>query len=83
MVRHGVPRTLALAYLREARRASMTCVHGRWSTDPVRAGVGLRQGTLAVPVLFHWVLQECMDVLHRPLFSKALTHLSWAATSSA
>lgn len=47
MFRRGVPRPWALAYLHEARRASMKFVHGLWSTNLFRDGVGLRQGSSA------------------------------------
>lgn len=60
MRRRNVPEVLALAYLREARRACMTFDHADWSTRPVCAGVGLRQGCSAAPMLFRWVLADCM-----------------------
>lgn len=34
----------SFAYIREARRASMTLKHAAWRTQPIRAGDGLRQG---------------------------------------
>lgn len=42
MRRGGVPEPLAMAYIREARRACMQFEHADWSTQPVRAGIGLR-----------------------------------------
>lgn len=39
--------------------------HATWSTDPIRAGVGLRQGGSASFVLFRWVLRDCLEPLHQ------------------
>lgn len=71
MQKRGVPGVLALAYLREARRARMRFRHASWHTDPIRAGVGLRQGCSASPMLFRWVLQDCLD-------ERTMTHVAWA-----
>lgn len=57
MLKRGVPRPLALAYLREACRASI-------GGALIRAGIGLRQGCSATPMLFRWVLQRFMEALH-------------------
>lgn len=85
MLRRGVPMPLAMAYLREARRASITFVHCGWSTDNIKAGVDLHEGCSAASMLFRWVLQDCMEVLHTQweasglgiqLFSKVFTHLA-------
>lgn len=87
MKKRGVPEPLALAYLREARRAHMRFRHATWSTDPIRAGVGLRQGCSPSPMLFRWVLQDCLEPLHEEwtrngrgvsLDSRTLTHVAWA-----
>lgn len=44
MLRRGVPVAIAMAYIREARRAHMTMHHGAWQTHQIRADVGLRSG---------------------------------------
>lgn len=82
-----VPEPLALAYIREARKASMTFEHGAWRTPPVVASVGLRQGCSASPMLFRWILSDCLGKLAHKweaegkgvmLQSKVLTQLAWA-----
>lgn len=87
MRRRSVPEPLVLVYLREARRARMMFRHANWHTPPVRAGVGLRQGCSAAPMLFRLVLQDALEPLHDQwvrqgrgieLQSRTLTHVAWA-----
>lgn len=74
-------------YIPEAHRASMMFEHAAWRTHPVRAGVGLRQGCSASPVIFRWVMSDCLERPGRKwetedkgvmLQPKVLTHLAWA-----
>lgn len=53
----------------------------------MRAGVGLCQGCSASPILFRWVLQDCIEALHKRLCLRngrlqvdadTLAHLAWA-----
>lgn len=85
--RRKVPESLALAYLRKARRAHMTFRHANWHTPLVKAGVGLRQGCSAAPMLFRWVLQDALEPLFDQwvvqgrgikLQSRTLTQVAWA-----
>lgn len=61
--RRCAPEAFALASIREMRRASMAFEHCDWSTPPVTAGVGLRQGCSVAPMVFRWILPECMSEL--------------------
>lgn len=60
-------------------------------TDPIRAGVGLRQGCTASPMLFRWVLQDTLEPLHTTWTRRGyglsvddviVTHLAWADDTS-
>lgn len=60
--------------------------HAAWNTDPIRAGAGLVICS-ASPMLFRWVLQDCLEPLHLEwtqngrgmgLDSRTLTHVPWA-----
>lgn len=87
MAGRGVLLPLAAAYVREARRAHTVLSHAEWKTEPIRAGVGLRQGCAASPMIFRWVLQDLLEPLHKSWTERglgilvdddALTHLAWA-----
>lgn len=80
MQKRCVPEELSLTYIREARRAA-------WRTTPVRASVGLRQNYSTSPMLFRWVLSDCLVRLAERwesegkgmmLQAKVLTCLVWA-----
>lgn len=53
----------------------MEFIHVGWSAGPIRAGVGLRQGCSASPMLFRWALQDCLEPL-RDLECRKNTGLS-------
>lgn len=84
VLRHGVPRRMALVYVREARRARMSMHDTDWETQPVRIGVGLRPACSAAPIFVRWVLQDCTEKLQGSgrqrgaLQSRVLTHLALA-----
>lgn len=87
MRKRGVPDALAFAHSREARGAHMKSRHASWSADPIRAGVDLRQGCSASPMLFRWVLQDCLAPLHQEwqhrgrgvaFDARTLAHVAWA-----
>lgn len=70
-----------------ARRALMVLRHASWETSPIRAGIGLRQGCSASPLVFRWVLQDCLMPLHNTwaesgrgirVEEETLAHLAWA-----
>lgn len=65
----------------------MRCRHSNWETPPVAAGVGLRQGSSAAPMLFPWVLQDALDSLCDKwttdgkgvtLHTGVMAHIAWA-----
>lgn len=60
MVKRGVPYPLALAYIREGMRAQMALSHEDCITEPIRAGVGLRQSCRASPTCFQRVFQDTL-----------------------
>lgn len=65
----------------------MTMHHADSETQPIKAGVGLRQGCCAAPMIVRWALQDCTQELQESwlqrgfgleLQSRVLTHLAWA-----